>query len=288
MKLGELKRKLFANLSRQSDDIPKTQSMSEYTTQEKMLSYQVYSIQGIGMRESQQDSYAVVNAQDVVGISREGLFAIVADGMGGMQGGEEASKSVVNSMTRAFANINRRRDIPTQIVAALRKASADVYKMFGGCGGSTAVLTMLYKEKLWFFSVGDSGLYLLRNGRLTRLNKRHNCRTQEYLGFIRSNCFSAESTLTPREQAALTEYMGKDMLGDIDYSKKPLPLNDGDVILLCSDGVDGFVPYEKLVECMRVSVSPRDIGERIQKEIVQANKRNQDNYTAIIIRCDKL
>ena len=64
----------------------------------RLLSYNVANLQGKGSREYQEDSFGFVNALDVTEIRIKGLFAAVADGMGGMQGGREASTLVMKTM----------------------------------------------------------------------------------------------------------------------------------------------------------------------------------------------
>ena len=78
---------------------------------ERLLTYQCAVMQGIGSRQQQEDACVLVNAEDVTRIGREGLLAAVADGMGGMQGGAQASSLGISVLTADFPLLDRPRPV---------------------------------------------------------------------------------------------------------------------------------------------------------------------------------
>ena len=69
------------------------------------------NVQGVGARERQEDSFAICNISDPDALARQGLFAVVADGMGGMDSGNEASEAAVDSMVRLFRGLLEEGDV---------------------------------------------------------------------------------------------------------------------------------------------------------------------------------
>ena len=82
-----------------SDPVPEVEPISP------LLSYQVANLQQKGARPYQEDSFAFVNALDVTEIRENGLMAIVADGMGGMEAGKQVSEMAVSCMVSAFSQM---------------------------------------------------------------------------------------------------------------------------------------------------------------------------------------
>ena len=217
------------------------------------LGYRTASVQGIGSREDQEDAFLFVNDRDVVRSRQEGLFAVVADGMGGMASGQEAS--------------------------------GKVFQRLNGLGGSTAIVCHIFREQLWFACVGDSSLYLLRDQQLNRLNQEHTVCTQRYEEALLSGSTDPSSGRNDPQSHAVTSFLGREELNQIDCLLRPLPLQAGDVLLLCSDGVSGTLSEETLLACLQQE-TPEYSCIAMEEEIKTRNKPGQDNYTALVIRCE--
>lgn len=252
---------------------------------QRLLSYETAYLQCLGSRERQEDAFSFVNESDVMEIKKNGLFAIVADGMGGMRGGQEASNLAVNVMCEDFVQWDRQKNITQQLVESVKHACDMVYEQVDG-GGSTLVACILFRERLFFASVGDSYLYLLRNDELTRLNREHNVKHRLFMDAIRSGCVDPSVADGNRENAALTQFLGMPSLEDIDYLRRPLLLKKGDVLLICSDGVAGVMQESTIKKCMKISNAVAACAA-LDQEVRQAARKYQDNYTALVIRCDK-
>ena len=220
--------------------------ITERPSVKRRLGYYVANLQGIGARERQEDSFTVAGAFDVAMIREKGLLFAVCDGMGGMKDGKEAQ--------------------------------------IGGAGGSTAVAGILYREGLYYASVGDSYLYLLRGGRLLKLNTEHNVCHQKYLEAIRNGDLDPAPLRETPEAAALTGFLGMTGLEETDCSVRPLPMQEGDVLLACSDGVGGVLSPQEIADAL-LQEGVEEMCRALEEGLVLHNKPNQDNYTAIVVKC---
>ena len=146
--------------------------------------YRVANLQGLGARTGQEDSFTVAGAFDAAMVQEKGLFFAVCDGMGGMKDGRLASETAIQSLRQSFQAMDRSQDLAPQLKQSVYQASAQVEARIWGEGGSTVVMGILYQDRLYYASVGDSFLYLLREGNLLRLNAEQNLLHQKYLESI--------------------------------------------------------------------------------------------------------
>lgn len=268
---------------RRADTISRTTSFSP-VDEERPITYQLAALQGIGRRKEQQDSFAYVNENDVVKCKREGLFAIVADGMGGLADGKQVSELVIDCMLRSFSELDYEGDFTEQLKAAAVQANNRAFQEYNSRGGSTLVACLLYNGKLWYVNVGDSALFLLRNGSLSQINVEQNSLTSDYRHLVHIGEMNPEDARSNPEKAALSHYMGMYDLDEVDAFLRPLPLKNGDALLICSDGISGFLRDDQIKQCM-LSGSPRDVCSKLEEEVYRRAAKNQDNYTAVVIQC---
>ena len=250
----------------------------------RRMSYRGGNLQGIGSRSYQEDSFTFVNLLDVTKIREMGLFAVVADGMGGMQGGSFASQTVINTMKEAFQNMDRAGDLPEQLEHAIYAADENVFRELHGKGGSTVVAAMLYDEKLYYAGVGDSYFFLKRGNALYRINREQNVMHSVFLDTIRQGSVDPSAGEANEEKQALSQFVGMGEIIDVDQLYHPFPLMDGDILLLCSDGVGGVLTEEDILFAL-AHPSPQDMCTALDQSVQRANRTYQDNYTALVIQC---
>lgn len=248
------------------------------------LSYQVANLQQKGSRPYQEDSFAFVNALDVTEIRRNGLMAVVADGMGGLEAGKQVSEMAVSCMVSAFGRMQRTGDLAAQLKAAATAADEALVQRFKGVGGTTLIACILYEEQLYFTSVGDSYLYLARGGSLYRLNREQNYRHQLYAEAIAAGRIDPTAADQDPDGHRLSAFLGMGGLSDMDGLRRPFPLQDGDVLLLCSDGVGGVMTEEQVLQDL-TGGSAAEMCARLDQSVQRAGRTHQDNYTALVIRC---
>lgn len=262
-----------------SDPVPEVEPISP------LLSYQVANLQQKGARPYQEDSFAFVNALDVTEIRENGLMAIVADGMGGMEAGKQVSEMAVSCMVSAFSQMQRTGDLALQLRNAVIAADDALVQRFKGIGGTTLISCIIYDEKLYFASVGDSYLYLMRGGSLYRLNREQNYRHQLYTEAILAGSIDPTEADQDPDGHRLSAFLGMGGLSDLDYLRQPLPLRDGDILLLCSDGVGGVVTESQIIQNLSSS-SAAEMCLNLDESVRRAARVHQDNYTALVIRCE--
>lgn len=249
-----------------------------------LLSYRLGTLQGIGRRMQQEDAYGWLHASDVVSIKEKGLLAMVADGMGGMMDGQAASATAISSLASQFQTLLHDRDIPEQLCQMVQNASVAVHEIVHGYGGTTLVLCFFFEEKLYFVSVGDSYLYLKRGGQLYRLNREHNVRSRLLMESVQDKTMDPACTEGNKELAAVTRFLGMEELPEVDCFRIPYPLEEGDVILLCSDGVAGVMEEESILQCLNEKTAPL-MCQAMDACIQGMALPYQDNYTALVIQC---
>ncbi len=274
---------------RKQDKVPPTQKSGTAAPAEEekgSLHYLAANLQGRGSRLHQEDAFAFGNALDDAAISERGLLAVVADGMGGMEGGKLASTTAVAEVLKAFQAFDPAGDLPAQLNEAVHRADDAVHGHLRGNGGSTLVLALAIKEKLFFSSIGDSSLFLLHDRELTQLNAMHTVFHETLREQLRNGEMLPELARETPEREAITQYVGMPWEPEIDYLRRPLPLYSGDVLMLCSDGVAGVLEPSLIERCLCQAV-PEEMCTALEEEIKRKKRKYQDNYTALIIQCRK-
>lgn len=259
-------------------------TVSPLTVVSDKLRYHVANLQGIGARARQEDSFSVLNALDESLHERNGMLLCVCDGMGGMKDGKLASETAAAVIRNVFMSLDTAADIPEQLIYGIYRATDSVLSKLDGDGGSTVVECVVIHERLYYISVGDSYLYLFRGGKLLRINSEHNMCHQRYLENIRDGDLDAVECRNDSEAAMLTSFLG--MAGEliIDNNADPIPLIKGDVLLVCSDGVCNALSKDELIAALDCD-SVHQMCRNIEKAVTDHADPNQDNYTAVILRC---
>jgi len=213
---------------------------------------------------------------------------VVADGMGGHDGGEIASRIVVEEFARlADAGYDPRRGADAVLATLracqrrLREYGATHRGRDGGAwhGGTTAVAALLVEDDAgpeWLLSnLGDSRIYRFSQGELLRVSTDHSV-VQE---LVDSGRISEEQALVHPERHIVTRALGgPDPLAPDFFS---LDLTDGERILLCSDGVTDLVRDTELAELLADSPDPRQAADHVVAAALAAG--GIDNATAVVV-----
>lgn len=247
------------------------------------LAIRVANLQGIGEREEQEDSFAVLNATALAELSSQGLFALVADGMGGMEGGRQASEWAADFFVQLFRERDPKRSVPEWFYQSVHVVSDSVYRQFGGRSGTTLVAVHLLEDRLHWLSVGDSAIYLARDGGVFQLNREHTCLNQLYLQELEQPVIDKARAEQDEDARRLTSFVGIDRLAEVDLNLRPLTLKRGDALLLCSDGISGVLTPPELLEAM--TLAPKEGAELLEHMVLEKGVPGQDNYTGILIAC---
>jgi len=242
-----------------------------------------------GARQYQEDSALIgppgANASGSGG--DEPLVAVLADGMGGHTGGALASRVCCEEFLAAFSR--RGGPVPERLRGALDAANGAVAKtvianpVLSGMG-STLIGVAFTQGGLEWVSVGDSPLWLFRRGEIALLNEDHSL-APELDRLARMGRLTVEEAKTDPRRHMLRSAVTGEELDLVDQSKKPLVLEDGDYVILASDGLQTLEEGE----VQRIVAAYADDGaEAVASALIRAVEAvrdpHQDNATVIAVR----
>ncbi len=251
------------------------------------LSSGIFRIQGD--RNSQQDSFLLDHLPD-----RPLVIASVCDGMGGLTGGEQASSIAAQALGDSFLHHppispqERGVWIQDALIGADREVASLTNEQGAPLGaGSTCVLVISDNEHFIWGSVGDSRIMLLRRDKLYTLTRMHNY-------FLHLNELLMSGQIDPEEYQrqspqgeALISYLGIGELSLIDISASELSWEDGDILILCSDGLYKALEDEQIYAIIEESGGNIDLAaKRLCMEAYRLSKKVQDNTTVILLKYD--
>ena len=211
-----------------------------------------------------------------------GLF-IVADGMGGHAAGEVASQMAVDLISSELADLNdlTAPDAGPKVASTLRLANRQVFQRtmreVEKTGmGSTASALLLSDTRYLIGHVGDSRIYLVRDGEMKQLTKDHSLVQEQ----VDAGIITAEQARHHPQSNVITCCIG--MSSDIEPDVLAGETRVGDVFLLASDGLTGMVDDKRLHQLLLSRATPERI---VNAMIADANNNGGiDNITAIVVK----
>lgn len=227
--------------------------------------------------------------QDFFGNKEEVDLFLVADGMGGHAGGERASRLAVDTVLNQFTfedgkkpNIKSIKEILSQSIKAATRAiyeeasqNQELQQM-----GTTIVALVLHGRNAILGHVGDSRIYRLRNSHLEQLTVDHSFVQEQ----IDAGIISEKDSKDHRMKNVITRALGVD--SDVEVDINTTSIQEGDVFLLCTDGLHGMASDSEIVELM---LTEPDLEKCCQALIDLANKNGgKDNVTATLVRVEKV
>jgi len=213
----------------------------------------------------------------------KGRLFIVADGMGGYQAGEVASRLAAETVQREYYADPSDEPV-TRLQNAVQAANTQVYQSAHGdrahAGmGTTVVVTAILNNKACIASVGDSRAYLVRNGEIIQITQDHSLVGEQ----IRAGLLTKEQARTHPQRNVITRALGSQPVVQVDTFEGDLA--NGDILFMCSDGLTGHVPESRLTET--VTALPPD--QAVQRLIELANQDGgTDNISVIVLRAGTL
>lgn len=248
---------------------------------------EIGSASDIGRREYQQDAAKTGNDYEFA-LSNRGI-AVLCDGMGGLNGGERASKLCADLVYRGFHDLPEEAEIHGYLLDAVDKADQAVCELRDENGaplhaGTTMIAVAIRGSEMYWVSVGDSRIYILRGKDMVQATQDHNYLMILQQKVMRGELSYEEASSDPRREA-LVSYIGMGGVRYIDCNKEPLHLQDGDVVLICSDGL-----YRTLTksEMQQVILNSEESMEQTAEELVRCalekKLQYQDNLTVILLR----
>jgi len=242
------------------------------------LSFEIAGGQIDGARDYQEDAFLITHLAD------NAALVVVADGMGGHAAGNVASNMAVQAFNKYVSSHYPADHVHEVLNGAVLKANHSIAETIKETPaldgmGCTMVAALLQGTNIWWASVGDSHLYLLRKRELNKINADHS-----YGGFLDAMA-KAGTPVEPEPGLARNMLMsaitGVD-IADIDCPTSPLQLKHGDRIIICSDGMD-TLSDGKIIQYSDWSEAPKECVDALLNAVEEAESPKQDNTTVLVI-----
>lgn len=240
-----------------------------------MSKIQAYAITDVGKVRFMNQDY-IFSSELPIGVLPN-LF-MVADGMGGHKAGDYASRFLVEQMVD-YIRSSENKPVVSIIKQGIQSANERLYQLaqeqeelFGM--GTTLVLAVIEQDTLYAANVGDSRLYLVRDG-IRQVTRDHSyVEEMVALGRLERN---SQDYLSKKN--IITRAIGSKANVEVDFFE--IDLMPGDYILLCSDGLTNMVSEEQMEEMIR---SDKTIKEKVEQLVATANLQGgRDNIAAILV-----
>ena len=240
------------------------------------------SLTDVGLqRSNNEDSYLYWEPDSDEDFRRKGRLAVVADGMGGYEGGQEASRLAVETVRSVYDNAFGA-DPQATLVEAFASAHQNIQRFaiehpqFYGMG-TTCTAAAIVERQLYFAHVGDSRLYLIRGKNISRLTRDHS-----YVGrLVESGIVRSEDAESHPQRHILTAALGSGREVDPDFPAEPLALEDGDYLMLCTDGLWSLITEHEIASVIPAN-SPAESCLALIK--MALDRGGPDNVSVIVIR----
>jgi len=212
-------------------------------------------------------------------LARAPLF-VVADGMGGAQAGEVASRIAVESFGHGLKDASQPEAGLATLAQAANSRIHELSHSNAEQAGMGTTLTAVYvgEQEVAIAHVGDSRAYCLRDGELLRLTDDHSLVDE----LLRQGRLTPEEAVEHPQRSVITRALGPE--GTVEVDTRSFRARPGDVYLLCSDGLTTMLAEEQIVAVLRGHPRLRDAGEAL---IAAANEAGgRDNITVLLIRLE--
>lgn len=214
-------------------------------------------------------------------VSREkGVLLMVADGMGGHQAGEVASKMATEIVSHEYFNQNEFAGIEKGLATSFATANKKIYeaaasnRTYQGMGTTSTALVVV-DHAIFYAHVGDSRAYILKDKSISRLTEDHTYVQQ----LVKAGDITAKEAEHHPKRNMLTNAMGTKPLIAVDSGKCSFPFEEADRLLICSDGLHEYLNDDELKEIL----CNHTLNEAASIMIEQAkNRGGHDNITVVL------
>jgi serine/threonine protein phosphatase PrpC len=239
--------------------------------------------QHIGDREHQEDAFGFSSLGDRVFERHGGVMMVLCDGMGGLANGAAASRAAVDAVLSGYCRKQPSEDIPSALDRAVREANQAVCAICGegGNAGSTIVVAVVWQDRLYWASLGDSRLYLCREGApAVQLTEDDNVASLLEQRVARGESPEKEvASATNRD--ALTAYLGAPH-PPRPHMGRDLVLRPGDRVVACSDGLYRGLSAEAMA-AITCHGAPMTAAEHMIGSVLKQKLPHQDNLTVVLL-----
>ena len=257
----------------------------------RMVQMKYFTVSDTGkVRENNEDYIAVFKNHQLYGIDsieteKQGLLFILCDGMGGLRGGEVASRMACEMLMREYYLSDHYPDDPGYMISVMIKDisrkimihglnNTELYGM-----GTTLVSLVVKDDKSYINSVGDSRLYSFRNNTLKQITEDQSLVWQLY----KKGVLTKEEIRVHPESNIVTYAVGAETyLTAENVNRYTIDNNPEDIFLICSDGLSDSVPERTIQDIMGEDDGIEIKAEKLLKEALDAG--GKDNISMILVK----
>jgi serine/threonine protein phosphatase PrpC len=232
------------------------------------------------VRPLNEDSAGLVIPTDLDVLDRKGVLMIVADGMGGHEGGEVASRMTVDCVCRAYYDADA--DPQTALTEALNEANREVLHFARANPhltgmGTTCTAMAVVNGGAWLAHVGDTRLYLVRDGVTYRMTQDHSVT----MDLVKKGLLTLAEADHHEERNVILRAVGTREHVEATTWEKPFSVQSGDRLLICSDGFYECVPDDEIGRICSTSNTSAQACETLLKLALERN--GSDNVTVAVL-----
>lgn len=250
------------------------------------MTVELHTAAHIGERPEQQDAAGDAALNDGAGSH----LLVLADGVGGKNGSAIASQIAADTFidaadSGAFDDVSSQRDALSDALTEANRhirAQGEANSRLKGMA-TTLVAAIVTKDKLRWLSVGDSHLYLIRGGKLRKLNEDHSVAHM----LVKAGKYAPSDPALRKFQNALASAVAGGKIKHIDLPEQPVHLYSGDIVLLASDGLD-TLPRTRIGSLVGelYSAPTQKIADILIAAVETERRVGQDNTTVIVARVE--
>lgn len=229
------------------------------------------------VREKNEDACFVIPSHDVY---------VVADGVGGNNAGEIASRTAVQGVAeyvveRSLDDCETDEEVCSYFIDCLARVNGEVYRLghqYRENRGmaTTVVIAYLRDGKAYIANVGDSRAYLMRDGSLEKLTEDHTYVNE----LLKSGVITEEEAETHMQRNVITRAIGAEPFVKSDFYR--VPIEEGDILMLCSDGLYGEVEEQQLTEILMTDETMTNVCQMLVDAAIEGGGR--DNITVVCLK----
>jgi protein phosphatase len=235
--------------------------------------------------------------EDSFHVDNNASLFVVADGVGGQNAGEVASRMSVEVISSHFSK-SREDSVPfvgkpeesfsdetNRLASSIRLANQVVHESsrsnpsLKGMGSTAVAVTITGKGMLGIAHAGDSRAYLIRSGGIFQLTNDHSLVAEQ----VRQGLITEEEAQNSKVKNVITRALGAADEIEVDIDEQPL--EDGDMVLLCSDGLTNMVDDETILKIIEDNATMEDACRRLIK--LSNDNGGKDNITAVLVTAEK-
>ncbi|MEZ5403569.1 MAG: PP2C family serine/threonine-protein phosphatase [Bryobacteraceae bacterium] len=231
-------------------------------------------------RDINEDTGRIYAPADPDALGRKGVLAVVADGMGGHEAGEVASRLAVETIGKNYYDGHP--DPPTALRVAFQKANSEILMRgqedpkLSGMGTTCTALAILSGGQAFIGHVGDSRSYLIRGGGIYHLTEDDS----QVMELVRRGLLSLEEARNHEDRNILLRALGRKSGVSVSAWEKSMSVTPGDCFVLCTDGLHDLIADEEIMS----AATEKSPDEACQSLVDLARFRGGfDNITVAIL-----